>query len=186
MIEPALAGRIRLAAFDVDGVLTDGSLFIASVAGERVELKRFSSLDGMAVWLLHAAGIRTALVSGRSAEATRLRAAELGIEDVIQDGSGQGNKLAPFEALAARRGVKLEECAYVGDDIPDLPLMRRVRLPVAVANAVPEVKAAAAYVTRARGGHGAVREFAETLLRARGVWDEVVGKYLRDRGDESG
>ena len=184
MIDPAVAKRIKLVAFDVDGVLTDGALYIAEVAGQRVESKRFHAQDGMAFWLLHAAGLRTALVSGRTAAATRLRAAELGIQDVIEDVTGLGNKLPPFLELLARHGVMPDETAFVGDDIPDLPVMQRVALPVAVANAVAEVKAAACFTTAAGGGHGALREFVEAFLRARGCWADTVRTYLAERGDD--
>ncbi|MGH7606262.1 MAG: HAD hydrolase family protein, partial [Gemmatimonadales bacterium] len=96
----------------------------------------------------------------------------------------QDNKKLPaFMALLARRGVAWEECAFAGDDIPDLPLLRRVALPIAVANAVTEVKAAASLVTQRAGGDAAVREIAETLLQARGVWDELIHRYLLERGD---
>jgi 3-deoxy-D-manno-octulosonate 8-phosphate phosphatase (KDO 8-P phosphatase) len=172
---------VRLVAFDVDGVLTDGGIYVGLVGSQEVELKRFHSLDGMAFWLLRKAGLLTCLVSGRSAQATVLRGRELGVDEVLQDVTGGGSKLAPFEAALQRRGIRIDECAYVGDDLTDLPLMRRVCLPVAVANALEEVRAAATYVTRAAGGHGAVREFADALLKARGVYADVVRQYLRER-----
>src|SRR6267143_65063 len=108
-----------------------------------------------------------------------LRARELKVDEVVQDNP----KLAPFATLLARRGVAWDECAFVGDDLPDLPLLTRVALPIAVANAVPEVKAAAALVTRRSGGDGAVREVAETILKARRVWNDLVQQYLQERGD---
>ena len=183
MIEPVLARRIKLVGFDVDGVFTDGGLYLGASRGEPIELKRFQSQDGLAVHLLRQAGLRIVLVSGRTSEATTIRARDLHIEDVIQDATGMGNKLVPFQALIARHGVKLEECAFVGDDLPDLPVMRQVGLPIAVANAVPEVREAAAHTTRARGGHGAVREAVEALLTARGVWTKTVQAYLKELGD---
>ena len=183
MIEPVLARRIKLVGFDVDGVFTDGGLYMGSSRGETIEMKRFQSQDGLGIHLLRQAGLRIALVSGRTAEATAIRARDLQIEDVVQDTTGLGNKLVPFEALIARHGVKLEECAFVGDDIPDLPVMRQVGLPIAVANAAAEVKEAAAHTTVARGGHGAVREAVEALLTARGVWTKTVQAYLKERGD---
>lgn len=183
MLDSQVAGRIRLVALDVDGVLTDGGLYVGRVADHAVELKRFHVHDGLGVWLLRRAGLLVALVSGRTAEATRIRARELQIDEVLEDETGAGHKLAPFEALLARRGLAPGECAFVGDDLADLPLLRRVGLPIAVANAVPDVRAAAAVVTTAAGGHGAVREVAELLLRARGVWDRILGEYLAERGD---
>ncbi|MGH7644756.1 MAG: KdsC family phosphatase [Gemmatimonadales bacterium] len=183
MIDPALARRIRLVGLDVDGVLTDGGLYVARVADNAVEFKRFDSRDGTAVWLLHRAGITVVISSGRHADATAIRARELRIDEVLQDETGGGRKLEAFEEMLARRGLELADCAFVGDDLADLPLLRRVGLPVAVATAAPEAKAAATLVTRAPGGHGAVREVAETLLKARGVWDDVVAHYLEERGD---
>ena len=114
------------------------------------------------------------LVSGRISEATTLRAREIGVDDLIQDDATR--KLPAFEGVLARRGVGFEECAYVGDDLIDLPLLRRVALPIAVPNARPEVRAAAHYVTTAPGGQGAVREIAETILQARGVWDAELNR----------
>ncbi len=183
MIDPALASRIRLVGLDVDGVLTDGGLYVAHVADRAVEFKRFDSRDGTAVWLLRRAGITVVISSGRHADATAIRARELKIDEVLQDETGGGRKLQAFEEMLARRGLELADCAFVGDDLADLPLLRRVALPVAVANAVPEAKAVAALVTRAAGGHGAVREVTETLLKARGAWDDVVAQYLEERGD---
>jgi len=181
MIDSALARRIRLVGLDVDGVLTDGAVFIGQIQGQRVEMKRFDIQDGLGVKLLRQAGIAVVIVSGRQSEATTLRAQEIGVDELVQDGAAR--KLPAFEAILSRRLVKWDECAFVGDDIADLPLLRRVALPVAVANAVPEVHALARYVTRAAGGQGAVRETAEVILRARGVWEELLNEYLRERGD---
>lgn len=181
-IDGVVAGRLRLVGLDVDGVLTDGGVYIGQASDGLVELKRFDIQDGVAVWLLREAGLAVALVSGRASPATELRARELKVDELIQD-SGGGRKLPPFEAMLERRGLGWEECAFVGDDLADLPLLRRVGLPIAVANAVPEVQSAATYVTRARGGYGAVREAAEAIVRARGVWDELLETYLRTRGD---
>jgi 3-deoxy-D-manno-octulosonate 8-phosphate phosphatase (KDO 8-P phosphatase) len=179
MIDATLAHRIKLVAFDVDGVLTDGGLYIGRVGDHHAEFKRFDSQDGIAVWMLRRAGLVVALVTGRAAEATLLRAKELKIDEVVVD----NHKLPAFEALLERRGLAIEECAFVGDDVPDLPVLRRVGLPIAVANAVAEVKQVAAYTTRAAGGHGAVREVAEVVLKARGEWDQLLEIYLSERGD---
>lgn len=183
MLEPALARRIKLVGFDVDGVLTDGKLYVGRVGDHAVEFKQFDSQDGTGAWLLRRAGLTLVLCSGRRADATTIRAREMRIDEVLEDDTGGGQKLAAFQAMLERRGLAWEDCAFVGDDLADLPLLRRVGLPVAVANAVPEVKAAARVMTRAAGGHAAVREVAESLLRARGEWESLVERYLEERGD---
>jgi len=179
MIDPGLARRIRLVGLDVDGVLTDGGLYIGMVAEHPVELKRFHIQDGLGIKLLRDAGLAVVLVSARRSEATDLRARELKVDEVVQD----NKKLPAFEDVLRRRGVAWQDCAFVGDDLPDLPLLRRVGLPIAVANAVPEVATVARVVTRAAGGHAAVREVAELLLRARDEWDGLLERYLEERGD---
>ncbi len=156
------ARAVRLAIFDVDGVLTDGTLYIGP-SGET--FKAFSIVDGHGVKMLQAAGVACAILSGRESAAVRHRAAELGIATVVE---GAGDKLAAFESMIARLGVAPSACAYVGDDLPDLPAMRRCGFAVAVANAVEPVKASAHYVTKAAGGRGAVREFCELVIAARG------------------
>jgi len=155
------ARSIRLAIFDVDGVLTDGTVWMGP-AGEAI--KAFNILDGHGIKMIQQAGVATAILAGRKSRAVSLRAKELGIGDVIQ---GSTDKLADFASLAAKHGVTPEECAFVGDDLPDLPVMDRVGLAVAVANAVEPVKKRAHYITRASGGHGAVREFCDMLVAAR-------------------
>lgn len=178
-ISPEIAKRIRLVALDVDGVLTDNGVYIGqSESGEAVELKRFNILDGLGIKMLGWAGIEVALISGRESPATRIRAEELGIE-CYQDSSAR--KLPALRALLERHGVAWDEAAFVADDLADLPVLLRVGLPVAVANAVPEVKAIAAWQTTQRGGDGAVREFAEALLKARGEWSRLVEDYRRKR-----
>lgn len=156
------ARAIRLAIFDVDGVMTDGTLFIG---GDGELFKAFNILDGHGVKMLQAAGIETAIISGRSSRAVERRAAELAIEHVVQ---GSRDKSVAFDALIATLAIEAEQCAFVGDDLPDLAVMRRCGLAVAVANAADAVKSAAHYVTRATGGKGAVREFCELVLRAQG------------------
>ena len=158
----ARARSVRLAIFDVDGVLTDGTVWI----GPQGEVfKPFNILDGHGVKMLQAAGVETAILSGRESEAVLRRAGELSIRHVVQ---GASDKLAAFEALLADAGCGADACAFVGDDLPDLPVLRRCGFAVAVANAVEEVKAACHYVTKASGGHGAVREFCDLVLRAQG------------------
>ncbi|HUL69862.1 MAG TPA: HAD hydrolase family protein [Gemmatimonadales bacterium] len=181
MIDSEKALKIRLLALDVDGVLTDNGVYLGLVNGVSVEFKKFDIQDGLGLAVLKAMGIEVALVSGRLSEATSLRAAELRIAEVIQEPSAR--KLPAFADLLRRRGLGWEEVAYVGDDLADLPLLTRVGLPLAVANAVEEVKRAAVYVTRASGGSGAVREVVETLLKARGSWDDGVRVYLEERGE---
>lgn len=178
-LSTAAARRVRLLALDVDGVLTDNGVFIGPVAGERVELKRFDIQDGLGLILLRTAGLPVVWVSGRQSEATSLRAAELRVTELIQVPGPR--KVAALGELLERRGLAWEEVAFVGDDLADLPVLRRVGLPIAVANAVPDVKAAAAHVTKAPGGHGAVREVVETLLRARGDWSEILARYFTEQ-----
>ncbi len=184
MIDPTIAARIKLVGFDVDGVLTDAGVYTGMAGNEPVELKRFDIQDGVGMRLLREAGMRTALVSGRMSRATTLRAEELEIDEVFQDDGAQ--KLSAFEEILARHGLSWEEAAFVGDDLPDLPLLARVGLPVAVRNAVPEVRDVAQYVTKMPGGRGAVREFIEALLRARGEWEAAVERYVNARGGVPG
>jgi 3-deoxy-D-manno-octulosonate 8-phosphate phosphatase (KDO 8-P phosphatase) len=174
----AAARRVRLLGLDVDGVLTDNGVYIGPVAGKRVELKRFDIQDGLGLVLLKAAGLPVVWLSGRSSEATALRAAELQVEELLQVPGPR--KATAFAELLERRGMGWEEVAFVGDDIADLPILRRVGLPIAVSNAVAEVKQVAAYVTMAAGGHGAVREVIEALLRARGEWSEILERYFTE------
>jgi len=156
------ARAVRLAIFDVDGVMTDGTLYIGA-QGEA--FKAFNILDGHGMKMLQAAGVATAILSGRASEAVARRAAELSIAHVVQ---GSADKVADFERLISKVGLPPSACSFVGDDLPDLEVMRRCGLAVAVANAVEQVKQGAHYVTRASGGRGAVREFCELVLRARG------------------
>lgn len=181
MIAPEDAARVRLLGLDVDGVLTDNGIWIAPVSGQRVEFKRFDIQDGLGLGVLRQAGIDVAWVSGRRSEATELRARELGVTMVIQDDTAR--KLPAVERLLADRGLQWDQLAYVGDDLPDLPILRRAGLPLTVASACPEAKRLSRWVTTARGGEGAVREIVEAVLRARGEWDAAVERYLRERGE---
>ncbi len=157
------ARAVRLAIFDVDGVMTDGTLYF-NAQGEM--FKAFNILDGHGVKLLQKAGLATAILSGRKSRAVAKRAKELSIAHVIQ-GTGD-DKLPAFERLVKKLRLNAQACAFMGDDIQDLPVMRRCGFAVAVANAVDKVKAEAHYVTRASGGKGAVREFCDLVLRAQG------------------
>jgi 3-deoxy-D-manno-octulosonate 8-phosphate phosphatase (KDO 8-P phosphatase) len=178
MIDAELARRIRVVGLDVDGVMTDNGIFVGPVGGEVVELKRFDIQDGLAHVLMREAGVPVVWVSGRPSEATSARARDLGVEEVLQVPGAR--KLEAFAALLERRGIGWEDAAFVGDDLADLKVLRRVGWPVAVANAVAEVKAAAAFVTRAAGGHGAVREVVEMLLKARGQWPDLLERHFTE------
>lgn len=181
MIETAVAGRVKMLAFDVDGVLTNNAVYLGLVADHRVEFKQFDIQDGLATGLARRMGLLVAWVSGRYSDATTLRATELNVDELIQDPGAR--KVPAMTEMLLRRGLGWEEVAFVGDDLADIPVLRRVGLPMAVANAVDEVKQLASYTTRAVGGSGAVREVIEVVLRAQGRWDEAVQTYLRDRGE---
>jgi 3-deoxy-D-manno-octulosonate 8-phosphate phosphatase (KDO 8-P phosphatase) len=158
------ASRIRLLVLDVDGVLTDGVL-VYGASGE--ETKRFHVRDGLAIQQARRAGVEVAIVSGRASAAVTRRMSELGVVEVHQ---GVGDKESLLRGLLARLEVKSAETAVMGDDLPDLPLMRIAGLAMAPADAVPEVRQAAGWVSRSAGGHGAVREAVEMLLRSRKAW----------------
>ena len=178
-IDPALAARIRFVGFDVDGVLTDGGIFLGGVDGAPMEFKRYDIQDGLGIHFLRTAGLQLAVITGRVSDSVRMRAMELGIEDVVQD--PHARKLGALLELLHERGIAPAEAAFVGDDFPDLAVLRLVGLPVAVGNAVPEVAAACAVRLTRQGGHGAVREFAELLLKARGEWETTVDAYVAER-----
>ena len=163
--------RITLVVMDVDGVLTDGRIILGS-GGQ--EFKCFNVKDGHGVVLLHRVGIRTALITGRKSEAVTQRAQELKIPLVFQQSK---NKVETYQTLKETTGASDEEIAYIGDDLVDIPIMKRVGVAVAVADAHPKVKGVAHIVTQAPGGHGAVREFVELLLRAQGKWEEATQRY---------
>jgi 3-deoxy-D-manno-octulosonate 8-phosphate phosphatase (KDO 8-P phosphatase) len=182
MLESVVAERIKLVGLDVDGVMTDEGVYTGTGPDGPIELKRFNIHDTIGIKLLQAAGLEVVIVSGRFSEATNIRAKELGITEVVQDTAA--HKLPPFEGILARRGIRWDETAFVGDDLPDIPLLKRVALPVTVRNAVAEVRDYATFVTERRGGDGAIREFTEALLRARGQWKEVVSGYLSERDEE--
>ena len=169
----ARARRVRLLLLDVDGVLTDGTVVIPNNAGES---KAFSIRDGAALVWAREAGLEIGLLSGRRSGATSRRASELGIDIVLQAGP---DKRGQFESLLTARGLAGEDVAYMGDDLQDLPVIARVGLSAAPADAVPEVLARVHWTSARRGGHGAVRDFVELILRARGQWDQlVVARFL--------
>ena len=179
MIEPRLARGIRLVGLDVDGVLTDGGIYLGAVDGRAMEFKRYDIQDGLGIRFLRMAGIKVVVVTGRESESVRMRAEELEIDDLVQD--RQARKLPAFQGILERYGLSPSQAAFVGDDFPDLGVLRIVGLPIAVANAVPEVAATALLRLERRGGHGAVRELAERLLRARGEWEAVTERYVAER-----
>ena len=183
MLQPLVAKRIRVVGLDVDGVMTDAGVYVGHGADGPVEFKRFNVQDSIGIKLLMACGLKVVIVSGRFSRATDLRAEELGIEEVVQDPSAV--KLPAFQEMLDRAGVRLEDSAFMGDDLPDLPVLRRVGVAAAPQNAVPEVREVVDLVTQAAGGHGAVREFAEALLHARGQWEAAVRQYLGERGETS-
>ena len=166
------AARVRLLLLDCDGVLTDGR--ITPVEGGE-ELKSFHTRDGHGLVMLHRAGLRSGIISGRKSRLVELRAADLGVSFVRQ---GALDKVEVFESLLSEAGVEAAHAAYVGDDVVDIPLMRRCALAVAVADATEDTRAAAHYVTRLPGGSGAVREVCELILKAQGRWDELMQRYL--------
>jgi 3-deoxy-D-manno-octulosonate 8-phosphate phosphatase (KDO 8-P phosphatase) len=165
------ARKTRLFIMDVDGVLTDGRI-IQDCHGH--ELKAFDVKDGHGIVMAHRAKLKTALISGRESETITRRAQELGIELVFQK---IWNKLEVYEKILADTQLMHDEVAYIGDDLVDIPLLRRVGFAVAVADAVDEVKAASHLITRRPGGQGAVREVIEFILRAQCHWDTLIERY---------
>ena len=167
------ASRIKLLLMDCDGVLTDGRLWLTDEGDEQ---KSFNTHDGLGLALFHRAGLKSGIITGRSSRAVARRAQELGVEFVCQ---GNPDKTAAFEQLLQQTGVDENEVAFVGDDLPDIPIMNRAELAVAVADAVEETRSAAHYVTRAKGGRGAIREVIEIILKSQGRWHDLVEDYLK-------
>jgi len=164
--------RVKLFLCDVDGVLTDGSIFI----GGAREFKRFNIRDGLGLVLAQRAGLKTGWVSARPSAATQMRAQELKIDFLVQQGD-RISKTGAIERLLAREKLDWQEVCFVGDDVVDLGPLARAGIGVAVADARPQVKAAADFITRADGGRGAVRETIEMILRAQGKWEPVIAVY---------
>ena len=165
VIETKALSRVRLIAFDVDGVFTDGRFYLSD---DGIESKAFNTQDGCGIRQLLNAGIEVAVISGRQSHAVDRRMADLGVSNVFQ---GCKDKVAAFDELAAKLGITAAECAYVGDDVLDLPLLRKVGFPVAVANAVTAVRDQCKHTTVAKGGFGAVREVCELILAAQNESD---------------
>jgi len=170
------AKPVRVLLMDVDGTMTPGEVCLQSFPdGSVAELKIFNAHDGAGIKLASIMGIRTGLITGRDSTATARRAREASMEFVVQ---GQPKKLEAYKAILVRAGVTDEEVAYVGDDLPDLPIMQRAGLSVAVGDAVPEVKRAAHYITSVDGGKGAVREVVELILKAQGKWKKAIPQAI--------
>lgn len=170
------ARRIKVLLFDVDGVLTDGSIVVMpSADGKAVEVKSFSAHDGMGIALAHVAGLKIGWVTKRESQAVRIRSRDLRIDHVYQ---GQHYKVEALAQIVKDENCTLDEIAYVGDDIIDLPVMRKVGLAVAVANARPEVKQMAHYTTGHSGGFGAGRDAIDFILRAKGLLKQTIERYL--------
>ena len=189
------ARKIKLLLFDVDGVLTDGKLFFVpqtsqqpnSISADRtaqgqVEVKGFHAHDGVAHSLARIAGLKTGLITRRSSETVALRARDLKLEYVCQ---GIQDKRKTFEEIVKEAGIELEEAAFVGDDIVDLPAMRAGGFAIAVKNARAEVKVEAHYITPHAGGDGALRDAVEFILKAQGKWQKVVEDYIGEGSSKS-
>lgn len=166
------AAQVVLMGFDVDGVLTDGTLYFSSLGDE---IKAFSSLDGHGLKMLQGAGVEVAIISGRASRALELRAGNLGIAALHM---GVENKRALLAELAAQRGIGLAQTGYMGDDVVDLPILRVCGFSAAVADAHSEVLARVDYVATKPGGRGAVREVCDLILRAQDKWETAMAEYL--------
>ena len=159
---------------DVDGTMTDGSVTLLSQHdGTALEIKTFNAHDGQGLTLAHTAGLRTGCITGRESSALLRRAREMKMEFVYMK---QALKMPAYEDILKKTRAGDNEVAYVGDDLPDLPLLHRAGLAIAVGDAVEEVKAVAHYTTKAVAGHGAIREAVELILRSKGIWEEMIDK----------
>ena len=171
------ARHIRLLLTDCDGVLTDGSIYFASDGErERGEINVFHIHDGLGLVLARGAGLKVGLISGRVSLPVAERARQLGLDHIYQ---GVESKLEVYEQIRETERLRDEQIAYLGDDLPDLPLLRRVGLAIAVADAVSEVRQCAHLITHRPGGHGAVREAIELILKAQGQWEEIIQRYMQ-------
>jgi 3-deoxy-D-manno-octulosonate 8-phosphate phosphatase (KDO 8-P phosphatase) len=168
------AARIELLLMDVDGTMTDGGVTLLSQAdGTALEIKTFDAHDGQGLTLAQTAGVRTGCITGRESAALLRRAHEMKMEFIYMK---QPVKMPAYEEILRKAGVSDSAVAYIGDDLPDIPLMRRAGLAVAVGDAVLEAKDAAHYTTKAHAGHGAVREVVELILKSKGIWKEMIDK----------
>jgi 3-deoxy-D-manno-octulosonate 8-phosphate phosphatase (KDO 8-P phosphatase) len=172
------ASHIKLLLMDCDGVLTDGRIELLENGDEQ---KAFHVRDGHGIKLFARAGLRTGIISGRTSAGLERRSHELGMTYLYQNAK---NKIEVFDRVLVDSQALTSECAFIGDDHTDIPIMHRVGFAVAVADAVTETKRVAHYITENRGGSGAVREVVEIILKARGVWDEVIQDYLNERSGD--
>jgi 3-deoxy-D-manno-octulosonate 8-phosphate phosphatase (KDO 8-P phosphatase) len=168
------SAQIELLLMDVDGTMTDGSVTLLSQTdGTALEIKTFDAHDGQGLTLAYTAGLRTGCITGRESAALLCRAQEMKMEFIYMK---QPLKMPAYEEILRKAGIPDSAVAYIGDDLPDIPLLRRAGLAIAVGNAVPEVKQAAHYTTKALPGHGAVREAIELVLRSKEIWEELLDK----------
>src|SRR5262252_8400974 len=176
-ISPALkkrAAQIQIVLMDVDGTMTDGSVTLLSQAdGSALEIKTFDAHDGQGLTLAHTAGLRTGCITGRESSALLRRAQEMKMEFIYMK---QPLKMPAYDEILTKAAASDAEVAFVGDDLPDIPLLKRAGLAVAVGDAVPEVKKVAHYTTRAHAGRGAIREAVELILKSKGIWEEMIEK----------
>ncbi len=167
------AGKIKLLILDVDGVLTDGGIILDN---EGNELKSFHVRDGHGIKLLIRKGVDVAIITGRHSRVVERRAHELGVKEIHQKCF---NKVIAYEEIKGKFALQDEEIAYIGDDVVDIPLLRRVGLPVTVADASEDVRAFSMIVTKNRGGRGAVREITDLILKAKGFWEGIINDYIK-------
>ena len=168
------AAQIKLLLMDVDGTMTDGGVLLLSQPdGSALEIKKFDAHDGQGLTLAHTAGIRTGCITGRESPALLRRAHEMKMDYVYMK---IPLKMPAYEEILAKAGLKDAEVAFVGDDLPDIPILKRVGLAVAVGDAVADVKKIAHYTTKAHAGRGAIREAIELILKSKGIWDELIDK----------
>ena len=176
-ISPALkkrAAQIKVLLMDVDGTMTDGGVILLSQTdGSALEIKKFDAHDGQGLTLAQTAGLRTGCITGRESSALLRRAREMKMEFIYMK---QPVKMPAYEEILKKAGVSDSAVAFIGDDLPDIPLLRRAGLAVAVGDAVPEVKHVAHYTTKALAGHGAIREAVELILKSKGIWKEMIDK----------
>jgi 3-deoxy-D-manno-octulosonate 8-phosphate phosphatase (KDO 8-P phosphatase) len=176
-ISPALkkrAAQIKVLLMDVDGTMTDGSVILLSQPdGSALEIKKFDAHDGQGLTLAQTAGLRTGCITGRESSALLRRAREMKMEFIYMK---QPVKMPAYEEILQKAGVFDSVVAFIGDDLPDIPLLRRAGLAIAVGDAVPEVKDVAHYTTKALAGHGAIREAVELILKSKGIWKEMIDK----------
>ena len=176
-VSPALkkrAAQIKLLLMDVDGTMTDGAVTLLSQPdGTALEIKTFDAHDGQGLTLAHTAGLRTGCITGRESAALLRRAHEMKMEFIYMK---QPVKMPAYEDILRKAGVPDSAVAYIGEDLPDIPIMLRAGLSVAVGNAVPEVKNAAHYTTKALAGYGAIREAVELVLKSKGIWESMIDK----------